>query len=169
MELYGKTLSVVFRSLFVTTTMRNIYQFNRNCHANLCQQYPQRRCRKPVVEQRIFLRWILTIFVLHAAKAASWIYTFRNIGIFLGGIFGDYLGKKGAKHMNPMLTLMLVTLSSGAILYSLPFVTRFYLLNILIFALGLANGYIDSVGQIIIIKNCTQKNVSKLGLVKTRT
>ena len=77
----------------------------------------------------------------------SWIFSSRNIGIFIGALFAT---KKG---LNPFGSLVGISVLCFINLVFIPEITNFGVLNVSIFSLGFANGFVDSIGIIILISN----------------
>lgn len=90
--------------------------------------------------------------------ATSWIFSFRNVGIFIGGILGNI----AIKRLNPIVSLVGASVLCGLILSGIPYITNFFLLNIAILMLGFVNGFVDSVGQIILISNFVPEVAARL-------
>lgn len=89
----------------------------------------------------------------------SWIISFRNFGIFFGGLLGSKVMKN---RRNPVSALVAVICLSLLVCIVVPYVRNVFLLDMVVFALGFANGCVESLGQITFLQYFPTKEASKL-------
>jgi len=89
----------------------------------------------------------------------SWIISFRNFGIFFGGLLGNAVMKKSTNPINGLIAVFFLSMS---VCLGVPFVRNVYLLDLLVFTLGFVNGCVESLGQLTFFQHFPTHEASRL-------